>query len=136
MKTYVLDASALLESPENGPGAQHVEQILAGADKRDNAVSQVVLNWGAGVLRRLAAISGEEAARSTIAELSSAAIQIVPVDQEQALNAGEIKTLHKLSYVDCVAGSQAELRNSTLVTADRDFQKLGRRIHVLWLVRH
>ena len=49
---------------------------------------------------------------------------------------GEIKALNKLSFVDCVAGSLSELRNSTLVTADRDFQKVGRRIRVLWLVRN
>ena len=33
------------------------------------------------------------------------------------------------------AAALAELRNSILVAADRDFQKLGRRIRVLWLLR-
>ncbi|HEY6467704.1 MAG TPA: type II toxin-antitoxin system VapC family toxin [Candidatus Acidoferrales bacterium] len=135
MKTYVLDASAVLDLLENGPGAQRVEQILAGADKRENAVSMSVLNWGE-VFYNVWQHHGEEAARSAIAELSRLPIEIVPVDQEQALKAGEIKTFHKLSFVDCVAGSLAELRNSTLVTADRDFKKVGRRIRVLWLARH
>ena len=49
--------------------------------------------------------------------------------------AAEIKALHKLSFVDCIAAALAELRSSILVTADRDFQKLGRRIQVLWLAR-
>lgn len=135
MKTYVLDASAVLDLLENGPGAQRVEQILAGADKRENAVSMSVLNWGE-VFYNVWQHHGEEAARSAIAELSRLPIEIVPVDQEQALKASEIKSFHKLSFVDCVAGSLAELRNSTLVTADRDFKKVGRRIRVLWLARH
>jgi uncharacterized protein len=135
MRNYVLDASAVLDLLENGPGAERVEQILAEADKQENAVSMSVLNWGE-VFYNVWQHHGEEAARSAIAELSRLPIEVVPVDQEQALKAGEIKALHKLSFVDCVAGSLAELRNSTLVTADRDFQKVGRRIRVLWLVRH
>jgi predicted nucleic acid-binding protein len=134
MKTYVLDASAVLDLLENGPGAERVEQILAGAHKQENTVSMSVLNWGE-VYYNVWQHHGEEAARSAIAELSRLPIEIVPVDQEQALKAGEIKALHKLSFVDCVAGSLAELRNSTLVTGDRDFQRVGRRIRVLWLVR-
>jgi uncharacterized protein len=135
MKSYVLDASAVLDLLENGPGAGRVEQLLADADQGKNAIAMSVLNWGE-VFYNVWLHHGEEAARSAIAELSRLPIEIVPVDQEQALKAGEIKALHKLSFVDCVAGSLAELRNSTLVTADRDFQKVGRRIHVLWLVRN
>jgi predicted nucleic acid-binding protein len=135
MKTYVLDASAVLDLLENGSGAARVEQILAAADKQENAVSMSVLNWGE-VFYNVWQHHGEEAARSAIAGLSRLPIEIVAVDQEQALKAGEIKALHKLSFVDCIAGSLAELRNSTLVTADRDFQKVGRRIRVLGLVRH
>src|SRR6478752_4261658 len=118
MKTYVLDASAVLDLLENGPGAARVEQILAAADKQENAVSMSVLNWGE-VFYNVWQHHGEEAARSAIAGLSRLPIEIVAVDQEQALKAGEIKALHKLSFVDCIAGSLAELRNSTLVTADR-----------------
>jgi predicted nucleic acid-binding protein len=135
MRSYVLDASAVLDLLENGPGAGRVEELLADADRGENAIAMSVLNWGE-VFYNVWLHHGEEAARSAIAELSRLPIVIVPVDQEQALKAGEIKALHKLSSVDCVAGSLAELRNSTLVTADRDFQKVGRRIHVLWLVRH
>jgi uncharacterized protein len=135
MRAYVLDASAVLDLLENGLGAERVEQILAAADKNENAVSMSVLNWGE-VFYNVWQHHGEEAARNAMSELSRLPIEIVPVEQEQALKAGEIKALHKLSFVDCVAASLAELRGATLVTADRDFQKLGRRVHVLWLVRH
>jgi predicted nucleic acid-binding protein len=134
MKTYVLDASAVLDFLENGAGAVRVEQILNGAHKRDNAVAMSVMNWGE-VFYNAWQHHGEEAARTAIARLSRLPIEIVPVEQEQALKAGEIKALHGLSFVDCVAAALAELRRSILVTADRDFQKLGRRVQVLWIAR-
>jgi len=134
MKSYVLDASATLDFFEDGIGAARVEQILGGAHKRENVVSMSVMNWGE-VFYNVWQHHGEEAARTAMARLSRLPIEIVPVEQEQALKAGEIKVLHKLSFVDCVAAALAELRKSILVTADRDFQKVGRRIQVLWLAR-
>jgi predicted nucleic acid-binding protein len=77
----------------------------------------------------------EEKARSTLSDLLRLPIQLVPVDLEQALKAGEIKAAHKIPYVDCLAAALAELRNAVLVTSDRDFEKLGRRVRILWIVR-
>ena len=134
MKSYVLDASATLDFLEDGIGAARVEQILSGAYKHENVVSMPVMNWGE-VFYNVWQHHGEEAARTAMARLSRLPIEIVPVEQEQALKAGEVKVLHKLSFVDCVAAALAELRNSILVTADRDFQKVGCRIQVLWLAR-
>ena len=134
MKSYVLDASATLDFLENGVGAARVEQILNGAHKQENAVSMSVMNWGE-VFYNVWQHHGEEAARTAIGRLSRLPIEIVSVEQAQALKAGEIKALHELSFVDCVAAALAELRSSILVTTDRDFQKLGRRIQVLWLAR-
>ena len=134
MKNYVLDASATLDFLEDGVGAARVEQILSGAHKHENVVFMSVMNWGE-VFYNVWQHHGEEAARTAMARLSRLPIEIVPVEQGQALKAGEIKALHRLSFVDCVAAALAELRNSILVTADRDFQKVGRRIQVLWLAR-
>lgn len=134
MKTYILDASALLDFFEDGPGASRVEQIFSAAHRQENTVSVSVVNWGE-VFYNLWQHHGEERARTGIGRLSRLPIEVVPVDEEQALKAGEIKALHKISFVDCMAAALAELRSSTLVTSDRDFQKLGRRIQVLWLPR-
>jgi predicted nucleic acid-binding protein len=134
MKSYVLDASAMLDLLENGPGGMRVEQILKGAHRRENTLAMSVMNWGE-VFYNIWQHHGEEAARTGIVRLSRLPIEIVEVDQTQALKAGEIKALHKISFVDCIAAALAEIRNSVLITADRDFQKLGRRIQVLWLPR-
>ena len=59
----------------------------------------------------------------------------MPIDLLQALKAGEIKALHNIPYVDCVAAALATLNKATLVTSDRDFEKLGRHAKILWIPR-
>ena len=78
---------------------------------------------------------GEEFARKTISNLSRLPIETVPVDQEQSLKAGELKARHRIPYVDCLAAALAIMRRAVLVTSDRDFEKLGRRVQVFW-TRH
>jgi predicted nucleic acid-binding protein len=51
------------------------------------------------------------------------------------MKAGEIKAVHKIPYVDSIAAALAEMRGGVLVTSDRDFEKLGRRVPVLWIAR-
>jgi len=46
MKTYVLDASPVLDLLENGPGAGRVEQLIAEADRGENVIAMSVLNLG------------------------------------------------------------------------------------------
>jgi len=134
MKSYALDASAALDFLGDEAGAARVEQILNSAHKRESTVCMSALNWGE-VFYNIWQHHGEEAAQRAIGRLSRLPIEIVPVEQQQALKAGEIKALHMLSFVDCIAAALAELRNSILVTADRDFEKLGRTVQVLWIAR-
>jgi len=131
-KTYVLDASAALVYLEDGPGAERVGRLLKSALREDTSMAMSVLNWGE-VFYHSWQEQGEEAARKAIGNLSGLPIEIVPVDLEHSLKAGEIKARHKIPYVDCIAAALAEMRQAVLVTSDRDFEKLGRRIELLWL---
>jgi predicted nucleic acid-binding protein len=133
-KTYVLDANALLDLIEAGPGFRKVEQLLQAALRNQAVVLTSVLNWGE-VFYLLWQRRGEEKARQTIANLSRLPLQIVVVDFLQALQAGELKALHKIPYVDCVTAALAILHRAVLVTSDRDFEKLGRHFPILWIVR-
>jgi predicted nucleic acid-binding protein len=78
---------------------------------------------------------GAESAKQTLAELLQFSIRIVPVDVAQVLKAGELKAVHKVPYVDCLAAALATLNQATLVTSDRDFEKLGRQFPILWITR-
>lgn len=134
MKKYVLDANALLEFLDLGPGARRVRAILHEAHQERASVLISVLNWGE-VFYLLWQRRGEETARRTIAGLSRLPIEIVAVDLAQAMKAGELKAVHKIPYVDCMAAALALQHRATLVTSDRDFEKLGRQFQVLWIGR-
>jgi predicted nucleic acid-binding protein len=133
-KTYVLDANALLDFVEGGPGADRVARLLKDASHESIRLLVSVVNWGE-VFYCLWQKKGEDTARKVTASLSRLPILLVPVDEILAIQAGEIKVRHKIPYVDCLAASLAMSRHATLVSSDRDFEKLGRTVHVLWLPR-
>ena len=132
-KTYVLDANALLDLLANGPGAERVEHLLKAARPATPLLVSAV-NWGE-VFYISWQRHGEESARQTLADLLQLPIRVVPVDVPQVLRAGELKAVHKIPYVDCLAAALAALNQATLVTSDRDFEKLGRHFPVLWIAR-
>jgi predicted nucleic acid-binding protein len=132
-KTYVLDANALLDLLVNAPGAERVEHLLRSARPATPLLVSAV-NWGE-VFYVSWQRHGEESARQTMADLLQFSIRIVPVDVPQVLKAGQLKAVHKIPYVDCLAAALAALNQATLVTSDRDFEKLGRHFPVLWIAR-
>jgi predicted nucleic acid-binding protein len=133
-KLYVLDASAILDFVNAGPGAHRVREILRESFQHEIPLLMSVANWGE-VFYILWQKRGEEVARKAIANLSRLSIQPIPIDLEQSLKAGEIKARNKISYVDCLAAALAVLRQAVLVTGDRDFEKLGRQVKILWITR-
>jgi len=132
--SYVLDANALIDFVESGPGMRKVDQLLHAAVQEQAEIFVSVMNLGE-VFYWLWIKRGEERARQTLDGFSRLPIQIVAVDLPQAIKAGELKALHKLPYVDCIAAALALQHRATLVTADRDFEKLGRHFPVAWLPR-
>jgi len=133
-RSYVLDANAILNLVEDSGGAEQVERLCQEARRGAALLSISVANWGE-VLYYMWQRHGEEKARRTTGNLSRLPLDLVAVDLPQVLIAGEIKAVHKIPYVDCLAAALAEIRQSVLVTPDRDFEKLGHRVQVLWLVR-
>jgi len=134
-EAYVLDASALIDFLEAGPGMRKVEQLLQAAAREQTAIFVSVMNLGE-VFYWTWQKRGEDLARRAVDSLSRLPINIISVDLLQALKAGEIKALHHISYVDCLAAALATLNHATLVTSDHDFEKLGRNFSVAWLPRH
>lgn len=133
-RTYVLDANAIMDFIEAGPGSRKVAQLLKDAAQAQAIVMISAVNWGE-VFYLLWQRNGESLARNTTSSLANLPLQISPVDLPQALRAGEIKARHKIPYVDCLAAALANLNQATLVTSDRDFERLGRNFPILWLHR-
>ena len=133
-KQAVFDANPIVDYLEGGPAGVKVNELLRQALREQSLVLVSVANWGE-VFYTLWVRLGEEKARTTLANLLRLPIQLVPVDLDQALKAGEIKALHHLPYVDCLAAALTELHDAVLVTSDRHFERLGRRIRVQWIGR-
>jgi predicted nucleic acid-binding protein len=133
-QAYVLDANAILDLAERGSGARRVDEVLRGVLQQRTLAMVSVLNWGE-VFYLSYQRRGEEAARRTLSNLSRLPLEFVGVDLAQALLAGELKARHKIPYVDCIAAALAMQRHAVLVTSDRDFEKLARRVQVLWITR-
>jgi len=132
MKGYVLDANAVISYLEADEGSHKVEQLLAEASRQQLLLYISVLNLGEVYYLAWRRI-GEENARGAVASVSRMPIQIVAVDLQQALKAGETKARHNIPYVDCIAAALASLHQATLVTSDRDFEKLGKHFPILWI---
>jgi predicted nucleic acid-binding protein len=124
----------MLDFLNAGTGAHRVRELLRESVQQDIPLLMSVANWGE-VFYVVWQKRGEEAARRAIENLSRLSIKPIPVDLEQSLKAAEIKTRHKMPYMDSLAAALAEIRQAVLVTSDRDFEKLGRRIPILWLSR-
>lgn len=133
-KTYVLDANAILDYLQDGPGARTVERLLREAFRGDTALMISVVNLGE-VFYLLWKATGEQSAGQTIDDLTLLPLEIVPADLSQAMKAGELKATYRIPYVDGIAAALALQQRAAVVTSDRDFEKLGRQLPVLWLSR-
>jgi len=132
VKTYVLDASALMTFFEDRAGAEKVEELLAKAAETKRPLLMSVVNWGE-VYYSVWRARGEKAAREKVKEIAQLPIDILGVDMELALLAATLKAEHNLPYADCFAGALAQSRKGALVTSDKDFECVGTALKILWV---
>ncbi len=132
MKTYVLDASALMTFFEDRAGAEKVEELLAKAAETKHPLLLSVVNWGE-VYYSVWRTRGEKAAREKLKEIAQLPIDILGVDMELAQLAATLKAEHNLPYADCFAGAITQSRRATLVTSDKDFECVGNIVKTIWV---
>jgi predicted nucleic acid-binding protein len=130
MRTYVLDASALMTFFEDRPGADKVEELLAKAVGAKRPLVMSVVNWGE-VYYSVWRARGEKAAEAKLHEIAQLPIEIVGVDMELAKLAASLKAQHNLPYADCFAAALAQTRKASLVTSDKDFERVGRLVKTI-----
>ncbi|MGA2607816.1 MAG: type II toxin-antitoxin system VapC family toxin [Terriglobia bacterium] len=132
MKTYVLDASALMTFFEDRPGADKVEELLAKAAEAKHPLAMSVVNWGE-VYYSVWRARGEKAASAKLQEIAQLPVQVFDVDMELAKLAASLKAQYNLPYADCFAAALAQTRKATLVTRDKDFERVGTALKILWV---
>jgi predicted nucleic acid-binding protein len=61
-------------------------------------------------------------------------IRLVPADAELARHAAEFKANFNLPYVDTFAAALALQRKASLVTSDKDFARVEKKVDLLWTI--
>lgn len=112
----LLDSSGWLEIFTNGPLAERFEQHLHRS--RTWIVSAINLFE---VYKKVARHSEEEALRA-IAVMRQGTL--IPVDERISLEAADLALHHGLAMADSIILATAQLSKVTLITKDRDFEKL------------
>jgi predicted nucleic acid-binding protein len=132
MKTWVLDASALMAFFEDRPGAGQVEELLAKAAETKRPLLMSVVNWGE-VFYSIWGARGEKTAAAKLQEIAQLPIRVIDVDMELTRLAASLKAQHNLPYADCFGAALAQSRKATLVTSDKDFERVGSALKILWV---
>jgi predicted nucleic acid-binding protein len=132
VKTYVLDASALMTFFEDRRGAEKVEELLAKAAETKHPLLISVVNWGE-VFYSVWRAHGEKAARAKLCEIAQLPVEVISADMDFAQSAATLKAERNLPYADCFAAALAQARKATLVTSDKDFERLRGLLKTSWL---
>ncbi len=132
MRTYVLDASALLAFLQKAPGAYRVNEILKEALRKHAKVLMSAVNYGE-VYGKILPEYDSERTFAIMQAASSLGIETVDATPQRACKAADLKTQYKLYYADSFAAALAIEHKATLVTSDNDFRRLGHGFPVVWL---
>lgn len=134
MKEYVLDANALVRFFRRTPGFLQVRGLVQQAREGRAHLAISVVNLGE-TLYVLARYFGANQAMQCIQETKNA-VTIVPAEEQGAMDAATLRFNYKLGFADCFAAELAMRTGATLVTADPEFARLGKRLKILALPRH
>jgi len=136
MRRYVLDANALIAFFEGRRGAaEKVRHLLSEALRQELPLLMSAVNWGE-VFYIAWKLHGEGPARAAEAKVQQLPIAIIAVDRERATRAAALKQKHGLGYADSFAAELAIDGQAWLVTADPEFEKLGKSLAIYSLPRH
>jgi predicted nucleic acid-binding protein len=132
VKTYVLDASALLAFLEKKPSAPRVNELLKDTMRGRSQILMSAVNYGE-VYGKALREYGQEQAAGVMGMVSSLPITLVDATSVRALLAAGVKVKYKLYYADSFAAALCFEHKATLVTSDSDFRRLGHSFPVIWL---
>lgn len=127
MRTYILDASAVLRFTDREAGFERVRDLYRAAAVGEVRLLMSAVNWGEVVHAVTKRTGGQ--ARGILDDLAALPMTIVPVDAGMAAEAGLFKWRYGLPYADAFAGAltlraQTPGEVTTLVTADNDFREI------------
>lgn len=134
MKDYILDANSVLRyfDPKYA-GDELVHTVFLHAQRKQARLFMSVINVGE-VFYTLIRNAGELHALNYIRILQNI-VTIVEADLERTMEAARLKQQYSLGYADSFAAALALSYKATLVSADPDFEKVGRSLKWMKLPR-
>ena len=132
MKSSVLDSYAILAFLFQERGHDKVVALFEEAAESDKTLLIAAPNWAEVryMIERKVGIAQWQEVR---AKLLGLPIEIVPVDQELAEMAGEIKAHKKMSLADCFAAALAKQQKAKIYTGDPEFRAVEHEAKIIWL---
>jgi predicted nucleic acid-binding protein len=132
VKTYVLDANVVVSFLINARGAEAAEGIFNEAGKGEAELLMSALQMGEiyyTILRK----GGVQEARRAVGVLEHIGVQVLPLDQDQVIAAAQLKHESGLAMADAAAVAAAVAFNGMLVTSDKDFKRLEKKVKIHWV---
>ena len=128
----MLDSYAILAFLFQERGHDKVVALFEEAAESDKTLLIAAPNWAEVryMIERKVGIAQWQEAR---AKLLGLPIEIVPVDQELAEMAGEIKAHKKMSLADCFAAALAKQQKAKIYTGDPEFRAVEHEAKIIWL---
>ena len=129
---YLFDSHALLAFFQNEEGAEIVAEILQRAMKKGLDRLICLINLGEIIYitkRRF----GDSKKLEILARVHQLGLQVLPVPQNLAFKAAEIKAQYPISYADCFALACAMEHSARVVTGDPDFKKISHLVSIDWI---
>lgn len=132
MRSSVLDSYAVLAFLFQESGYEKIAGLFEKAAESDKALMIAAPNW-AEVRYMIERKVGLAQWREARAKLLGLPIEIIPVDQDLAEMAGEIKATKKMSLADCFAAALAKQQKAEIYTGDPEFRAVESDLKIIWL---
>lgn len=127
MKDYILDANSVLRYFDPSYASDElVHTVFLQAQRKQARLLMSVVNVGE-VFYTLIRNSGELHALNYVRILQNI-VTIVEADLERTMEAARLKQQYNLGYADSFAAALALSSKATLVSADPDFEKIGKQL--------
>ena len=132
MKSYILDANALIVLFEGRSGADTVQKVLDSAQAGKAEVFMSAITVGE-ILAALWKYHGEAYARKGVQMIVAGPIKILDVELRTVLQAAEIRAKFHTGLGDSFVFLATVTKRATLVTADSGFRHFEHQFKILWL---
>ncbi len=129
---YVFDSFALISYIEGEKGAKIVANILKEALTDKAEIFMSVINWGEIYYISLRE-QGQKVADLYLKTINRYPIKIVDMDKSLTLEAVNFKAFNKMSYADAFAVALAKIQKAKLITGDKEFKAVEKKVKVVWI---